>query len=137
MINSFLPLSQPGSLSQKSLLPPCASHFESPGEGRQATPNRQIFKTGKGTVRTKTFPAKESQPSQLEPQWIERAKTAHILPNQNEAALSLTKERVSTLIGRKGDFKKFTVPSCQSGQEERHVKSIWSTSCLTCFRWSK
>ncbi|GBM83527.1 hypothetical protein AVEN_5164-1 [Araneus ventricosus] len=88
-------------------------------------------------VRIKTFLAKESQTRQLESQWIERAKTAHILPNQNEAALSLTKERVSTLIGKKGDLKKFTVPSCQSGQEERRVKSIWSTSCWIRFLWSK
>ncbi|GBM03972.1 hypothetical protein AVEN_99175-1 [Araneus ventricosus] len=108
------------SLSKKSVLPPCTSHFESPGEDRQATPNRQIFKTGKGTVRIKTFLAKESQPRQVESQWIERAKTAHILPNQNEAALTLTKERVSTLIGKKGVFKKFSVPnlSKRTGREE-------------------
>ncbi|GBN69085.1 hypothetical protein AVEN_221790-1 [Araneus ventricosus] len=50
MINSFLPLSQPESpRSSKTAI------FESPGENRQATPNRQIFKTGKGTVRIKFF----------------------------------------------------------------------------------
>ncbi|GBM42468.1 hypothetical protein AVEN_79992-1 [Araneus ventricosus] len=132
----LLLLSQKLSL-QKSVLPPYTSHFESPGEGRQATPNCQIFKTGKGTVRIKTFLAKESQPCQLEPQWKERALTAHILPNQNEAALSLTKERVSTLIGKKGDFKKFIVPNPSKGKGRRRVKSIWSTSCLTRFFWSK
>ncbi|GBO35771.1 hypothetical protein AVEN_112806-1 [Araneus ventricosus] len=118
---------------KKSVLPPCTSHFESPGEDRQATPNRQIFKTGKGTVRIKTFLAKESQPRQVESQWIERAKTAHILPNQNEAALTLTKERVSTLIGRKEILRNLVFLTCQSGQEERRVNSIWSTSCLTRF----
>ncbi|GBN08018.1 hypothetical protein AVEN_85744-1 [Araneus ventricosus] len=132
MIISFFPLSHPESLSQKK-----SRHFELPGEDRQATPNRQIFKTSKGKVRIKTFLAKESQHRQLEPQWIEQAEAAHILPNQNEAALSLTKERVSTLIGKKGDFKKFSVPSCQSGQEERRAKSIWSTSCWIRFLWSK
>ncbi|GBN86628.1 hypothetical protein AVEN_171816-1 [Araneus ventricosus] len=122
------------SLSKISVLLPYTSHFESHGKDRQATPNRQIFKTRKGTVRIKTFLAKESQ---LEPEWIERAETAHILPNQNEAALSLTKERVSTLIGKKGDFKKFSVPNLSKGKGRRRVKSIWSTSCLTRFRWSK
>ncbi|GBM58963.1 hypothetical protein AVEN_230079-1 [Araneus ventricosus] len=107
---SFFFFSQNLSLKKISF-PPCTSHFESPGEDRQATPNRQIFKTGKGTVRIKTFLAKESQPRQLKPEWIERAETAHILPNQNEAALSLSNGGVFALIGKKGDFKKFSVPN--------------------------
>ncbi|GBM06290.1 hypothetical protein AVEN_83228-1 [Araneus ventricosus] len=96
--------------------PPCTSHFESPGEDRPATPNRQIFKTGKGTVSIKIFLAKESHPRQLESEWVEQAETAQILPNQNEASLSLTKERVSNLIGKKGDLRDLVFPTCHSGQ---------------------
>ncbi|GBL96252.1 hypothetical protein AVEN_118785-1 [Araneus ventricosus] len=73
----LLLLFQPETLSPKSVkisvLPSCTSHFESPGEDRQATPNRQIFKRGKGTVRIQTFLAKESQPRQVESEWIEHA----------------------------------------------------------------
>ncbi|GBM23913.1 hypothetical protein AVEN_52119-1 [Araneus ventricosus] len=104
------------SLKNESLFPYHAPAILNHPEDCQATPNPN-FKTGKGTVRIKTFLAKESK-LQLEPQWIERAIKAHILPNQNEAALSLTKERVSTLIGKKGILRNLLFPVVKVDRRE-------------------
>ncbi|GBL94067.1 hypothetical protein AVEN_185031-1 [Araneus ventricosus] len=135
MINSFLPLSQPESLSQNffqnPLLPSCISHFEAPGEDRQATPNRQIFRTGKGTVIIKTFLAKESQPRQVESERVEHAVDSHILPNQNEAALIADQRAGFKFNWEERGFKKFSVPTCHNGQEEGVVQVIWRGFCWT------
>ncbi|GBM41903.1 hypothetical protein AVEN_253080-1 [Araneus ventricosus] len=77
---------------------------------------------GKGTVRIKTLLAKERQPRQVESEWIEHAVECHILPNQNEASLSLTKERVSNLIGKKGDLRNLVFLTCQGERKRAYFR---------------
>ncbi|GBM16580.1 hypothetical protein AVEN_223510-1 [Araneus ventricosus] len=112
-----------------SVFPSCISHFESPGEDRQATPNRQIFKTGKGTVRIKTFLAKESQPRQVESEWVEHAVDCPHF-TQSERGILIADQRASFNFnwGKRGNLRNLVFPTCHTGQEERRVNSIWPTA---------
>ncbi|GBN16655.1 hypothetical protein AVEN_107259-1 [Araneus ventricosus] len=78
--------------------------------------------------------AKESQPRQPDHEWLKRAKTARISPNQNEAALSLSNGGVFALIGKKGDFKKFSAPNLSKGKGRRrisgHLERILLDNCI-------
>ncbi|GBN16988.1 hypothetical protein AVEN_72874-1 [Araneus ventricosus] len=94
---------------------PCISHFESPGEDRQTA---KFFKRAKAQLEFNF----SSQGKPTSPSGISVVKASKDYPTfypiRTRLPLSLTKERVSSLIGKKGFLENLVFATCHNGQEE-------------------